>query len=178
MFRCVARGGEHPEPPAAQVDLVAVAQRLMWPRDLAARGSGDLGAAGGELSAAGHEVGVQMGLGRQGDVCIESLCGDLVGGRVPLGIDHHRIATDGQHPGGVAQPFVGHRQDRYVVPDGLDRHRHVFGHHRVLHSAPTATGSPARRHSGNPSCSRCARRLWVVRARTASSANTQNRPRQ
>src|SRR6266508_5112403 len=58
----VAGGGQRPQPQAAQVELVAVAQAAMGEPEPGRGRREDGGAVGGQLAAAGDEVGVQVRL--------------------------------------------------------------------------------------------------------------------
>jgi hypothetical protein len=64
----VPGGRKHPQGEPAEVHLLAVVQRPVGEAQPAGAGREDLGAGGGgQLPAAGQEVGMQVGLGRVGD---------------------------------------------------------------------------------------------------------------
>ena len=69
MLRGVAGGSQGPQPQPAEVSLVAVVAVPWWPNPLPPCGGGEhLRAVRGELAAAGHEIGVQVGLGRKAPI--------------------------------------------------------------------------------------------------------------
>ncbi len=96
---------------------------------------------GGQLPAAGDEVGVKVGLGGRGDAQAPLLGLGQIGAGVAARIhDQGAPVAQVHHVGAVAQPLV-HQGD-----DLRPAHRPV----------PSATDSPARFHSGNPSTRRLA----------------------
>ena len=68
MLGGVTRGGEGPEPQAAEIDLVAVTEALVGQFQPPDGRSEHMGAEGGQFAAAGDEVGVEMGFDRVGEV--------------------------------------------------------------------------------------------------------------
>ena len=65
MLGCVARGGERLQGEAAEVESVTVGQFGVSVLQAGSASSDDVRTEVGELPAAGHEVGVQVGLGHE-----------------------------------------------------------------------------------------------------------------
>jgi hypothetical protein len=109
----VTRGGQHPQGQPAQVDLLAVLQAAMGKAKPARPGREDLGAGrGGQFPAAGQEVGMQVGLGRVGDLEPPPPGRLQIGGGVAGRVDDQRPAVaQFDHIGAVAQAFVDDRVD-------------------------------------------------------------------
>jgi hypothetical protein len=75
-------------------------------------GGDDARAAGGQLAAAGDEVGVQVGLDRMRDGQPAPAGQVQVRGGVPAGVDHHRTpVAQLDQVGAVAQALVDDRVD-------------------------------------------------------------------
>jgi hypothetical protein len=107
VLRGVAGRGQGPQAQPAEVHVVAVAQPPVAEPAAALRCGEDLRAVRGELAAAGHEVGVQVGLGRKGDRQPARLRCGQVRARVAFRVDRQRAAVaQGHQVGAVAQALV------------------------------------------------------------------------
>jgi len=109
----VPRGGERAQHQPAQVEFLLVVQALVGEAQPGGARGDDPGVAGGQLAAAGDEVGVQVGLDRVGE-SQPPLVGQVqVGGRVADRVDHQRPpVAEVDQVGAVAEPLVDHRDDR------------------------------------------------------------------
>ena len=141
----VPRGGQHPEGEPAQVDLLAVLQAAMGEAEPARARGEDLGAVGGgQLPAAGQEVGMQVGLGGVGDLEPPPAGQLQVRGGIPGRIDDQRPpVAQLDHIGAVAQAFVDDRVN--------GSHGGLLG---WIRGQVPVTARPAACHSGSPSSSR------------------------
>src|SRR5207247_7258334 len=109
----VAGGGDRPQHQPAQVQFLFGVQALVGEPQLGGAGRDDAGVVGGQLAAAGDEVGVQVGLDRVGDAQPPPAGQLQVGGRVADRVDHQRPAVAAVHQvGGVAEPLVDPRDAR------------------------------------------------------------------
>jgi hypothetical protein len=164
MLRGVPRGGQHPQGEPAQVDLLAVLQAPVGEAEPAGARRQDLGTGdGGQLPAAGQEVGVQVGLGGEGDLepppSGQLQIGGGVAGRIH---DQGPPVAQLDHIGAVPESLVYDRMDR--------------GHGRLLRllgDQLRLTASPAACHSGSPSSSRRAAKPSSRSNPTASWAKAQ-----
>ena len=120
----MAGGGERLEGQAPEIDLFLVGQSAVGERAAAGRRREHLRPVGGQLNAAGHEVGMQMGLGAVNDP--EAVLGGsgLDGTQVAAGVNGHGASiAEVDQVGGVAQADIDQGDDGDVA-------------HRVLHQFP------------------------------------------
>jgi hypothetical protein len=103
MLGGVAGGRQRPQPKAAQVDLLPVAQTAMWELEPCRSRRDHGGAQGGQLAAAGDEVGMQVRLGGPGQPQAAASGGGQVGTGVARGVQHQPAAVaQVDQVGGVA----------------------------------------------------------------------------
>ena len=108
----MAGGGERLQGQATEVDLVLVGQAAVGERSAASRRREHLRPVGGQLNAAGHEVGMQMGLGAVNHP--EAVLGGsgVDGTQVAAGVNGHGASiAEVDQVGGVAQPLVDQGDD-------------------------------------------------------------------
>lgn len=158
VLGCVSGGGQGVKRQSTQVDGVVAGDRSVGPSKFGTRRGDHRGAMRGELAAAGDEIGVQMGLDAEHHPGASPFrFGQERAGMAARIDDRQAAVAEVDQPRCVPEPGVDDGSD--------DRHRPS-----PRSSAPTATGSRARRHSGNPSSRRRARSLRRASTRTASSA--------
>jgi hypothetical protein len=107
----VPGGGQHPQGEPTQVDLLGVLQAAMGEAEPAGSRGEDPGAiGGGQLPAAGQEVGVQVGLGRVGDAQSTPPGQLQIRGRVAGRVNHQGPpVAQLHHIGAVAEALVDDR---------------------------------------------------------------------
>ncbi len=107
MLRRVARCLDGLEDEAAEVQRLAAGQRVVWMLQTCGPGSDHLCAASRQFATARDEVGVQVGLGAQGDPKAPPLGVGEIGPRITGGVQHQRPpVTEVDDVGAVAEPYV------------------------------------------------------------------------
>jgi hypothetical protein len=120
----VAGGGERLEGQAPEIDLFLVGQSAVGERAAAGRRREHLRPVRGQLHAAGHEVGVQVGLGAEDHPQAAGRGGGLDRTQVAAGVDGQcPSVAEVDQVGGVAQADIDQGDDGDVA-------------HRVLHQFP------------------------------------------
>jgi len=118
----VTRGGDGAQAKAAEAEFVAVVEAAMGPLEAAGSRSEHGRAPGGELAAAGEEVGMQVGLDGERDGQAGAFGRGQVRGGLACRVDHEgAVVTEVDEVGRVAQSLVdeGDRSDRSTRHAGL-----------------------------------------------------------